>query len=172
MRPRAGRPPRAYGDLGIGTDGAGRQQRGASPERGRRSSRSAGAGGSEKWVLDAAGSSRRSSEERGGPPPTVFEAFQTGSGETAPKDSLRLLVGADRPGDRQPRKEAVPDAAARARRYHTPPSALMSGDDMAATLWTGLGAPPSEIRREPVYAGGPPQRPCCSRQASRRLRSW
>jgi hypothetical protein len=45
MKPPAGRRPRASGDLG--TDGAGRQQRGASLERGRRSRRSAGAGGSE-----------------------------------------------------------------------------------------------------------------------------
>jgi hypothetical protein len=47
MRPRAGRRPRAYGDVGTGTDGAGGQQHGALPERGRRSSRSAGAGDSE-----------------------------------------------------------------------------------------------------------------------------
>ena len=47
MSPRAGRRARAYGDRGAGTDGAGRPRRGASPERGLRSSRSAGAGGSE-----------------------------------------------------------------------------------------------------------------------------
>ena len=47
MSPRAGRRARAYGDLGAGTDGAGRPQRGAAPERRLRSSRRASAGGSE-----------------------------------------------------------------------------------------------------------------------------
>ena len=34
MSPRAGRRARAYGDRGPGVDGAGRQRRGAAPERG------------------------------------------------------------------------------------------------------------------------------------------
>ena len=47
MIPRAGRRAHAYGGLGVGADGAGRQPRGASRERGLRSGRSTCSGGSE-----------------------------------------------------------------------------------------------------------------------------
>ena len=59
MSPRAGRRARAYGDRGVGVDGAGRPRRGASLERGLRSGRCAGAGGSE-FVPVCRGPPRRS----------------------------------------------------------------------------------------------------------------